>query len=212
MLTRISAGATCLAAVASIGALTAGRREASAADASVTIDIARTTATLAPDSIGLSYEMRTVGEGDFDATTGNEAAIFTTLGVHNIRIGGNTVNYGTFWQPGGKPVPSWATIIITPADVERVAKFARTVDARVAWAVNIEHLDPALIDNQVAKVVAAFGTNLHSIQCGNEPNLLFKSYAEFKVAFDGCKAAVAAKAKISGPDAVGGGRSWNSQF
>lgn len=197
---------------AAVGPLTAGIRDARAADATVTIDTARTTAKLAPDSIGLSFEMRTVGEGDFEATKGNEAAIFTTLGVHNIRIGGNTVNYGTFWQPGGKPVPPWASIIITPADVERVAKFARAIDARVAWAVNYEHLDPVSIDNQVATVVTAFGANLHSIQCGNEPNLLFKSYAEFKVAFDGCKEAVGTKAKISGPDAVGGGRSWNAQF
>src|SRR3954447_2583074 len=72
-----------------------------AAAATVTVDGTRTTGTLARDTVGLSYEMRTVGEGGFDALTGNEAALFATLGVHHLRIGGNTVDYGTFWQKAG---------------------------------------------------------------------------------------------------------------
>lgn len=185
---------------------------AAAAGATVTVDATKPLATFAPDAIGLSYEMRTVGEGGFDAATGNEAAVFATLGVHNIRIGGNTVDYGTFWQPGGKPVPPWASIIITPADVQRVAAFAKAIDAKVAWAVNIQHLDAAAIDDEVGAVVAAFGEHLDSIQCGNEPNSIFGGYAAFKTSFDACKNAIKGRAKISGPDTFGGGGAWNTQF
>src|SRR4051812_482064 len=98
-----------------------------AAGATVSIDVSRTTGSFPVDAVGLSYEMRTVGEGGFDADSGNEAAVFATLGIHDLRIGGNTVDYGTFWQPGGKPVPPWASIIITPADVARVAAFAKRI-------------------------------------------------------------------------------------
>jgi Glycosyl hydrolase family 79 C-terminal beta domain len=183
-----------------------------AAGAMVTVDVARTSGPLAADAVGLSYEMRTVGEGGLDAASGNAAAVFATLGVRNIRIGGNTVDYGTFWQPGGKPVPPWASIIITPADVQRVAAFSRSIDAKVAWAVNIQHLDPAAIDDQVGTVLAAFGDHLDSIQCGNEPNGLFGGYPAFKAAFDACKAAIKGRVKISGPDTYGGGGAWNAQF
>src|SRR4051812_31994911 len=96
-----------------------------AAGATVAVDVTRTGGDFPRDALGLSYEMRTVGEDGFDSSTGNEAAIFATLGVRNLRIGGNTVDYGTFWQPGGKTVPPWASIIITPAHVARVAAFAR---------------------------------------------------------------------------------------
>jgi len=81
------------------------------------------------------------------------------------------------------------------------------VDARIAWAVNLQHLDPPLIDNEVATAVAAFGPNLYSIQCGNEPNLLFTGYAAFKTSFDSCRDAVGSKAKISGPT-----RSWRGRM
>src|SRR3954468_16601991 len=158
-----------------------------AAGPTVTIDTTRTTGAFPADALGLSYEMRTVGEGGFDSTTGNEAAVFATLGIHNLRIGGNTVDYGTFWQAGGKTVPPWASIIITPADAQRVAAFAKAIDAKVAWAVNIQYLDAALIDDEVGTVVAAFGDHLDSIQCGNEPNGIFGGYAAFKSAFDTCK-------------------------
>jgi hypothetical protein len=182
------------------------------AGATVTVDRSRTTAAFPADAVGLSYEMRTVGEGGFDAASGNEAALFRTLGVHHIRIGGNTVDYGTFWQTGGQPVPSWASIIITPADAARVAAFAAAVDARVAWAVNIQHLDAKLIETEVGTVVSAFGAHLESIQCGNEPNSLFAGYPAFKSAFDVCKGAIAGRAKISGPDTFGGGSAWNAPF
>jgi hypothetical protein len=195
-----------------IAALVSWQARAHAAGATVTVDATRTTGPLPADAVGLSYEMRTVGEGGFDSTTGNEAAVFATLGVHNIRIGGNTVDYGTFWQPGGKTVPPWASIIITPADVQRVAAFARAIDAKVAWAVNIQHLDAASIEDQVGTVIGAFGDHLDSIQCGNEPNGLFNGYAAFKTAFDACKAAIQGRVKISGPDTYGGGAAWNANF
>jgi hypothetical protein len=187
-------------------------QRAQAAGAMVTVDDSRTTGTLAADAVGLSYEMRTVAEGGFDATTGNEAALFATLGVHHIRIGGNTVDYGTFWQQGGQPVPPWASIIITPADAARVAAFAQAIDAKVAWAVNIQHLDAKLIGDQVGTVIPAFGPALASIQCGNEPNSIFNGYAGFKSAFDVCKGAIAGRTKISGPDTFGGGGAWNATF
>jgi hypothetical protein len=185
---------------------------ASAWAATVTVDAAKTSGTLARDAVGLSFEMRTVGEKGFDAATGNEAAIFSTLGIHNIRIGGNTVDYGTFWQAGGQAVPSWASIIIGPDDATRVAAFAKTIDAKVEWAVNLQHLDPALIDTQVGFVVQAFGDHLDSIQCGNEPNGFFGGYAQFKTSFDSCKTAIKGRAKISGPDTYGGGGAWNAGF
>jgi len=131
---------TCSVFAAQIGALAVSGSAARAADAVVTVDASRTTVNLVPESVGLSYEMRTVGEAGFDSTTGNEAAIFKTLGVHHIRIGGNTVDYGTFWQAGDQAVPTWASIIVTPADAQRVAGFAKAIDARVAWAVNWHNL------------------------------------------------------------------------
>jgi hypothetical protein len=192
-----------------------GQGVATAAGVTVMVDPAKPGTSFPADAIGLSYEMRTVGEKGFDPKVGNQVALFQTLGVHNIRIGGNTVNYGTFWQPGGKPVPPWASIIIGPEDAARVGAFAKAANTKVAWAVNLQHVDAASIEDQLGVVMKEFGDNLHSIQCGNEPNsptVFGDDYGAFKSAFDICKTALKGRIKISGPDTYGGGGAWNARF
>src|SRR5581483_1982420 len=104
--------------------------------ATVTVDLSQTSGNLAPDFVALSYEASRLPTTAFDPTQGNLAALLRTLNFWgNIRIGGNTVDRETFWQPNNEPVPSWATVVVKPADIDRLARFSRATNWRVELAV-----------------------------------------------------------------------------
>src|SRR3954467_13263225 len=80
---------------------------------------------IAPDFIGLSFESEKVlpdtnGSYYFSPTNKALLALFKTLGVKSLRIGGNTAD-----RPGVK-VPE-------PADVDSLYGFARAADAKVIY-------------------------------------------------------------------------------
>lgn len=164
----------------------------------VTVDATQVSGSLAPDYVGLSYETATLASGGFDSGTGNEATIMQTLGVRNLRIGGNTVDRG---------------VVPTNADLTRLASFLNAIDGKVELAVGIfPTANSAQISSETQSAMSILGPRLDSIQCGNEPNDIFGTYAAFIAQYDTCKAAIAGRVPISGPDTCCGTTTWQAPF
>jgi hypothetical protein len=179
--------------------------------ASVTVDTIRTGTALAADFVGLSYEMRELSMGSFDATTGNLVQIFKTLGTSNIRIGGNTLDRDTLWVPAGQqppnPLPEWTKNVVTPADIARLGGFLRATGWQTEVGINVGRWDANLAADQSRTMFATLGRHLTAVACGNEPNA-WKThgyrpdtygYADYKQDFERC-AAIVGSNRIAGPD------------
>src|SRR5205807_9943015 len=71
----------------------------------VTVDGAHPYGSLPADFVGLSYEQRELSMGSFDARTGNLVQLLRNLGRSNLRIGGNTLDRDSLWEPAGQTPP-----------------------------------------------------------------------------------------------------------
>jgi hypothetical protein len=180
--------------------------------ATVTVDESQTSGYLAPDFVGLSYEASKLATTGFDPTQGNLVALLRTLNKWgNIRVGGNTVDRDTFWQPNNEPVPTWAKEVVKPTDIDRLARFSRATNWKVELAVNLGHLDAASIANEAQYASTSLGRQLKDLECGNEPNQYAKNglrdttydYSQYKADFETCAAAIGGRAPIAGPDTTG---------
>lgn len=75
--------------------------------ATVTVDPGKPAGRLPSDFVGLSYEIRELGTGGFDARKGNLVDLFKTLNrSSSVRISGNTLDRDTLWVPAGQQPPS----------------------------------------------------------------------------------------------------------
>ena len=133
----------------------------------MTVDESQTSGYLAPDFIGLSYEASQLPTSGFDPTKGNLVALLRTLNKWgNLRIGGNTVDRETFWQPNDQSVPSWASVVIKPSDIDRLARFSRATNWKVELAMNLGHLDATSIASEAQYVSSSLGRQLKDLECG----------------------------------------------
>src|SRR5262245_40900463 len=97
---RVTAGAAAVALAAGLGSVawtapprpdTTGTPDTTTPATTITLDPAHPAGTLPADFVGLSFEMRELGVGSFDARAGNLVTLFRTLNrAGNIRISGNT--------------------------------------------------------------------------------------------------------------------------
>src|SRR3954463_9725769 len=80
-------------------------------ETTIEVDASHPAGALAADFVGLSYEMRELSAGSFDAKSGNLVRLFANLGKGNLRIGGNPLDRDTLWVPAGEPPsqapPAW---------------------------------------------------------------------------------------------------------
>lgn len=177
----------------------------------VTVDITKTIGSLPAGFLGFSYEASTLPETtSFNALQGNLVTLYHLLGQGNIRIGGNSVDRDTFWQPGNLQIPTWASAIITYPDIDRLALFARRTGWHIELAVNLGHLNTSDIRSEASYAEAALGQKLTALECGNEPNDFGNdlrpanySYALYKIDFLACANAIGDIAPLAGPDTAG---------
>ncbi|HLZ57375.1 MAG TPA: hypothetical protein VKR06_10550 [Ktedonosporobacter sp.] len=180
-------------------------------EAVVSVDETATHALFPSDFIGLSYEASLLAEArSFPTKSGNLVALFGLLGQGNLRIGGNSVDRQMFWQPGNRAVPPWATAVVKPADIDRLAQFSTTTGWKVELAVNLGHLDTAAIASEAQYARAALSKQLVALSCGNEPNDFPKvlrpagyGYVQYHADFTACANAIGTSVPIAGPDTTG---------
>jgi len=191
-----------------------GTGTASAAEppgATVTLDGTVPGGRLPEDFVGLSYEMRELGTGGFEAGTGNLVNLFRTLGRSSVRISGNTLDRDTLWVPAGQPapqpLPDWVQDVVTPADIARLGGFLRATGWNAMVGINVGRWDPALGADQARSMSTLLGDRLRATQCGNEPNSWVSKgfrapgygYPQYKPEWEACAAAVGSN-RIAGPD------------
>ena len=204
---------------------TSAAAPAASAQVTLTVDTAHPYGALPRDFVGLSYEMRELGVGNFDAGAGNLVNLLRTLGPGNLRIGGNTLDRDTLWEPAGQPppqpLPSWVQDVVGPVDIARLGHFLDAAGWRAEVGINLGHYDAALSANEAAALKSTLGTNLLGAECGNEPNDWAHNglrtapygYPQYLPDWQGC-AAAAGSTPLAGPDVSSPTTTgaWVSQF
>lgn len=122
---------------------------------------------IGPGFCGLSYEKSVLASPLFSGGDAALIGLFRRLGSGVLRIGGNQVDR-THWDPSG---PGGTPGEIAPADVDRLAAFARDTGWPVIYGVNLARSTPELAADEVACAVKDLGPSLMGIEIGNEPDL-----------------------------------------
>ena len=189
--------------------------------ATITIDRANPAGKLPADFIGLSYEMRELSMGSFDASRGNLVQIFKTLGRNgsNIRISGNTLDRDTLWVPAGEqppqPLPEWVANTVSPSDIRRLNSFLVKTGWKSEIGINLGRWDARLGADQSRSMFSILGPRLAAVECGNEPDQWVLrgyrpagyAYADYLRDWRTCADAVGNN-RIAGPDAASPTTSW----
>ena len=166
-------------------------------------------ATVAPDFVGLSFEMQCVlpgtnGNHFFSTKNKRLIATFKTLGVENLRVGGNTADRPTLPTPG-------------TADVDSLFAFAKAADVKVIYTLRLNQgsLDAA---TQMANYITRhYADRLSCFAIGNEPNVFSKEYAPYLAEWKRYAAQITAatnspNAKFCGPSTSPGHEIWARDF
>ncbi len=165
---------------------------------------------IAPDFMGLGYEISSVSERVF--ANPNYARLVRALSPSGvIRIGGNTSDYAS-WSPSGPAVSSPKSTVVDRRGVRDLGTFLRATGWRLIWGFNLGrgNIDQA-VDEALA-VSDAAGDHLLAFEIGNEPDLFpgvhrpqNYAYADFYAEYRRFKKAVRAKlpnAPFAGPDVI----------
>jgi hypothetical protein len=172
---------------------------------------------VAPDFLGLSYEVRDIAQvGDF-ADGGNLVAFLRSLGTGVLRFGGATADTRVAWVPTGGSAPAWATATVSPGDLDLIARLATEANWRVLLTVNFGHFDPAAASQEAGYAAETMGRSLDAIEFGNEPDALALyglrdppwTFAQYEPQIEQYRAAVADAAPalaLAGPDQASGGK------
>ncbi|HEY1661649.1 MAG TPA: hypothetical protein VGI03_04460 [Verrucomicrobiae bacterium] len=162
---------------------------------------------IAPDYLGLSFEMQRVlpdTNGIHFFRPGNHRLIatFKILGVKSLRIGGNTADRLTLPIPG-------------KADVDSLFAFARAADVKVIYTLRLNHGDPSA-DAEMARYISRhYGNQLACFAIGNEPNVYFTNFTTYFNSWKQFEPFIVSNVpavKFSGPGVSPGHQSWSEQF
>jgi hypothetical protein len=130
-------------------------------------------AYVAPDFLGLGFEMGVLRERRF-ASDPTLERLLAELGPGTLRFGGNSVER-TRWATGGVRFAAEGgagdTLLVQPADFDRVIAFARRIGWRVVVAINLGAYDPEQAAAEAALLVRRGGRTLLALEIGNEPDL-----------------------------------------
>jgi len=178
-----------------------------AINVSVTLDPAQAGAEIPADFCGLSFEMQRVlaetnGWHFFSAENTNLVATFKTLGVKNLRVGGNTADRPTL------PVPS-------QADVDALFAFAKAADLKVIFTLRLNHGDPADAAAMAKYISEKYSNNLDGLTIGNEPNVFSTNYETYLAEWKRFAAVISSNVpgvKFCGPGVSPGHEKWSARF
>jgi hypothetical protein len=175
----------------------------------VVIDPQRAGAEIAPDYLGLSFEMQSVLAGTngthfFSASNRPLIATFKTLGIKNLRVGGNTADRPAL------PVPN-------ETDVDNLFAFAKAAGVKVIYTLRLNHGDPG-DDAKIADYISRrYKNQLDCFAIGNEPNVFSTNYEAYIAGWKRYAAQITAptnlpNAKFSGPGVSPGHETWSARF
>lgn len=178
----------------------------------LTIDTHAAGAPIPADFLGLSFETSNLLQqpgGGYIFSPGNGAliALFRTLGIRNLRLGGATADMPRYAVPGEE-------------DIDNLFAFAAAADVKVIYTLRLPRSDAARNAAIAEYIERRYGPRLRCFEIGNEPDYYRRiyreipDYATYSVLWKEVAAAVtgaAPKAKFCGP-AAGGMTSWSRSF
>jgi hypothetical protein len=173
----------------------------------VTFDPAQAGAEIPADFCGLSFEMQRVlpdtnGWHFFSAENTNLIATFQTLGVKNLRVGGNTADRPTL------PVPS-------RGDVDALFAFAKAAEVKVIFTLRLNHGEPADAAALAKYISQNYPGQLDALAIGNEPNVFSTNYETYLAAWKQFAAVISSNVpgvKFCGPGVSPGHEKWSARF
>ena len=164
--------------------------------------------------LGLSFEAESIPQLARYASEGDLPLLLRSLGPGVLRLGGVTADSRVaFVQPPATP-PSWADVVISPADLTALAALTRSANDQALLTVGLLHDDPAAAAQEAAAAAGAFGDSLLGLEIGNEPDAYGThgvrpapwTFAQYAPEVDAYRAAISAAAPgvaIAGPDTTG---------
>jgi hypothetical protein len=175
----------------------------------VTVDTAAPGRPVADGFSGLSFEMKYVlpetnGIYFFSPTNRPLVQLFQTLGIKNLRVGGNTADRPTL------PVP-------TEADVDSLFAFARAADVKIIYTLRLNQGDPAAAAKLANYILRQHKDHLAAFAIGNEPNVFSTNYGVYLAEWQRYAAQITAPtnspdARFCGPGVSPGHESWSARF
>ena len=125
---------------------------------------------ISPEAVGLSYETSQLlpnEEGVHYFRPDNAALLqlFKTLGVKNLRIGGNSVDAPNIPIPGEK-------------DLRSFFEFAKAANVKVIYSVRLQDGDPKVAQKTAKFIYENYKDILESFSIGNEPSY-YKDYGVY---------------------------------
>ena len=167
------------------------------------------------DFLGLSFEATATPLLARYAHAGNLAALLRSLGPGVIRIGGVSADSRVAWARPGTPRPTWASVVLTPTDLQGIGELARESGWKVLLTVNLGHFEPRAAAEEAESAHALLGTMLEGIAIGNEPDRYAReglrgagwsppSYLEELHAYRAAIARAAPGVRLVAPDASSG--------
>jgi hypothetical protein len=133
------------------------------------VDIRHPGHEFAVGAVGMSTEARELSTGSLSASHPSLVRLMRLLGSSVLRIGANSVD-SSWWTSTGESAPSWATSIITPADLSALHGLMAATGWKVLLGVDLGHFEPARAADEVRYAREILGTDLVGVEIGNEPN------------------------------------------
>lgn len=173
----------------------------------MTVDTSHPGAKIPDDFAGLSYETTrelpdAEGKHYFNDQNAPLIQMFRTLGIKNLRVGGNMVD-------------SSKVAIPAQADIDQLFQFAKAADTKVIYSFRLNKGDPQAAATQAKAIADQYAANLCCFSIGNEPDIYVHSYdgylKEWKPIYDAINANVP-DAKFCGPSLTSNARPWAHDF
>lgn len=188
-------------------AIAGGQTAPSTAPVEITLHADAPGYRIADQYSGLSYEMQRVlpdadGTYYFRADNGPLVAMFRTLGIRSLRIGGNTADRATIRFPGDK-------------DLDNLFAFAKAAGVKVIFTMRLSGGDPGASAAVAKYIMGRYASEVAGFAIGNEPNIFTHQYREYVTAFTRYSDAILAAvpgARFCGPGSVGTAMNWAGEF
>ncbi len=175
----------------------------------VSVDAGTPGPAIAPDFLGLSFEMATLlpdGQGRrlFRADNRRLLATFQTLGIHSLRVGGNTADRPTV------PVPA-------EADIDSLFGFARAAGVKVIYTLRLREGSREAAARTARHIASRYEADLACFAIGNEPNVFATRYPAYLAEWKRYVAEItdrenAVRARFCGPSATPAKVAWAADF
>lgn len=189
----------------------------------LTVHPDRPIATIAPDFLGLGYEISSVSkQGLLSRDNRTYVQLVRTLGEQGvIRIGGNTSDYARY-SPRGSSVSSAFGTVINDAALADLGGFLRATGWKLIWGFDLGKGSESDAVAEAKAVLAAAGERLLAFEIGNEPDLFGPakhrksnySYLDWLAEYRRYKEVLRAqfpRIPFAGPDAAGK-TDWVTRF